>query len=264
MNKYLTVYKLEFMHFLEYRSEFIAEFISIFVKLFLGLFFTLAIYENKTDIFSYSINDFATYFLLSAFVGKLIETDVNWVFEEQIRKGKLAIFLIKPINFNKSRLVSELSWKSHSTIYGLLVISLIAFIYSRIIMLRVIPSRIVFFLLATTIGYFLNRAIKLIIGSLTFWTKYIGGISHFISQVINILGGQWLPIEFFGPFLKYIRLLPFSYIYYFPIQILIREEINNFDIVKIIALELVWTILFHLLFILLWKKGIKHFESVGI
>ena len=123
---------------------------------------------------------------------------------------------------------------------------------------------ILIFILSTIISFFLNRSFKFIIGTFNFWTKDTNGISSFINEVISILGGKWLPIDFFGPLSSIIKLLPFSYGFYFPIQILINSNLDSNDILKILFLEILWTIVFTLVGYFLWKRGLKKFESVGI
>lgn len=264
MRKYFCVFKIEFLRFLQYRSEFIAEIIAIFVRVFIVLFFALAVYENKTEIYGYSLAGFATYSLLTSFIMQIIDTDINWVLAHEIRKGNLANYLLKPLKYNWYRLFAELSWKSHSLFYNLLVLTALTILYAKTFTLQIISSRIWIFLIAMILSYLFNRSWRYIIGTLAFWTKDIGGISNFIREITGFLGGSWLPLDFFGPFTNILKLLPFSYIFYFPIQIIIDSNLNSLDIIKILSIEAVWVILLSFIGQILWKKGIKHFESVGI
>lgn len=263
MKKYLHVFKIEFIHFLQYRSEFIAELISVFIRLFVVLFFAIAVYENKAEIYGYTLSTFATYSLLTTVMQRIVDSDVNWVLAEQIRKGGLANFLVKPIKYNWYRLFAELSWKSHSLFYNFLVIGILTIFYAKTFTLQIVSSRIILFIIAAAISFFFNRAIKYIIGTLGFWTKDIGGISSFLNEFIGLLGGSWLPLDFLSSFATILKLLPFSYIYYFPIQILMNPSLTANDTAKILLLEISWTLLFFFIGKVLWNKGLKRFESVG-
>jgi len=263
MKKYLAIFKIEFLHFLQYRSEFIAELISIFVNFFIVIFFALAVFENKTEVYGYTLASFATYSLLKSIMSQIVDTDINWVLAHQIRKGDLANYLLKPLRFNWYRLFAELSWKSHSLFYSSFVFAALTVIYARTFTLQIVSIRIPLFVFCAIISYFFNRSFRFIIGTLAFWTKDIGGISSFLNEITSLIGGRWLPLDFFGPLATILKLLPFSYAFYFPIQILIDPSLNTSDIGKIILLEIFWTILFSLAGIILWQKGLKHFESVG-
>jgi ABC-2 type transport system permease protein len=264
VKKYFQVYKTEFLSFLQYRSEFIAEIIAIFIRVFIVLYLALAVYENKEEIYGYTLSGFATYTLLTSFIFQIIDTDINWVLSHQIRKGDLANYLLKPLKYNWYRLFAELSWKSHSLFYSLLVLTAMTFLYAKTFTLQIVSSRIWVFAVAMILSYLFNRSWRYIIGTLAFWTKDIGGISNFIKEISGFLGGSGLPLEFFGPFTNLLKLLPFSYIFYFPIQIIIDPNLNSFNILKILVIESIWVILLFIIGQILWKKGIKHFESVGI
>jgi ABC-2 type transport system permease protein len=264
MKKYLTVFKTEFLHFLQYRSEFFSIVLSILVQLFIFIFITLAIFENKNEVYGITISQLATYSLLSSFLLKAVGTDVNWVLVDHIRSGKLANFLIKPISYNLHRISAELSWKFHLVAYTVITLGLLAIFYSSIFKLSINISRIPIFIISAALAYLLNRSIRLLIGILGFWTKDIGGISNFVNNILSILGGAWYPLEFFGPFANLFRILPFSYMYYFPIQLLTDQTMSLTKVVSIILVQLFWVLIFSVIASLFWKKGIKHFESVGI
>lgn len=264
MNKYFAIFKIEFIHFLEYRSEFIAELISIFVQLFISAFFALAFFENTNDVYGYSISTYITYVVLTAVVSKLVNTDIGWVLAEQIKNGDLSNLLVKPLQFNWYRLFAELSWKSHSLFYSLIAIGVTSIVLLKQFTFHIILTRIPIFLIAILMSYFLNRAFRYIVGCLAFWTKDTGGITNFINEVLSILGGKWFPLEFYGPLFAIVKLLPFSYIYYFPVQLLINRSLEMNAIGRILLIELLWTILFTVIGQFIWRKGIKHFESVGI
>jgi len=264
MKKYLTVYKTEFLHFLQYRSEFIAEFISIFITLFITLYFALAVYEHKDEIYGYTLSEFASYALLTRIIQYTVDTDIAGVLPEDIKKGSLATTLLKPIRYNVYRLFAELSWKTHALFYNGITLGLLTILYASVFDLQIITSRIPLFILALILGYFLNRAFRFLTGVIAFWTKDTSGLSNFIREIMGLLGGSWLPLDFLGIFASVLKILPFSYIFYFPIQLLINSELTNTDILRILVLELAWMVCFTLLGFVLWKRGLKQFESVGI
>lgn len=264
MSKYLHTYKIGFLHFLQYRFEILAGIISIFISLGIGLFFALAIYENRVEVYSYTLSAFVTYTLLSTIIKSVVDTNINWILSKQIRSGRLADFLVKPINYNLFRISTEASWKTQSLISYFFIFTIFIILYAKTFTLEIFFSRIPLFILALVMSMFLNRSFKFIIGVISFWSKDTGGISSFINQVIGALGGGWMPLEFLGIFSNFLKLLPFSYIFYFPIQILTVKALGNSQIATILLIELAWIVIFYMVGILLWKRGIKHFESVGI
>lgn len=264
MKKYLAIFKMEFLGFFEYRSDFISTLVTTLVRLFVSLFLAYAIFENKTEVYGYTRDSFITYTLVVMILQKMVPSDIQWIITEDILRGKLALALIKPIRYNLYRLASELARKTIELVYNLITVIIVTFIYSRLFEIVIIPERIPAFLLFMFLGYLLHRSYDYIIGLIAFWVKDTSGIDNFSYQIIGLLSGSWLPIDFFGPLASIVKLIPFSYLIYFPIQVLTNDSVSSLQIVKLLVLMIFWIILFMIIGQILWKKGLKKFESVGL
>jgi len=264
MVKYLATFKCSLINSLQYRGEFILGLFSISASLIITIFFSKAFYENTDSIYGYTLSEFATYTLTSSFIRTIIETNINWHLSENIRSGELSDMIIKPINFNLQQLFSELAWKVNHLLYNLLAFIFIFFIYKLNFEITIIENRIPVFIGAVFISFFLNRSFKQILGNIAFWMKDIGGLSQFVNEVIGLLGGSWIPLDFFKSIFNALKILPFSYIIYFPARLLIDPTIDSESIYQIFILQILWSLLFTTIAHILWKRGIKRYESVGI
>jgi ABC-2 type transport system permease protein len=80
---------------------------------------------------------------------------------------------------------------------------------------------------------------------------------------MGLLGGRWIPLNFFPPVVANVfNLLPFMFLFSFPVQIF-QGQISMGQILRSTAIEIFWLGLFLFIGKVLWKAGVKKYEAYG-
>lgn len=111
---------------------------------------------------------------------------------------------------------------------------------------------------ALIFGIILFFSIKLLFGSISFWTKRS---IQLMSMVYNLNDFSKYPLEIFGNVIKAFLLyvIPFSLVLFRPIEALM----NQTDVWLPLLLSGVGSLVFLSLSLIVYRQGLKHYESIG-
>ena len=120
------------------------------------------------------------------------------------------------------------------------------------------------FLVTASLGVCWGYLFQLIIGASGFWLTQSRGFINFTGVIGRIFGGVYAPLSFFPDwFTKIAGVTPFPYQRYFPIAIWLGKA-TKVEVIMGIITQLVWIGVFYLLLMVVWRKGMKRYESIGI
>jgi ABC-2 type transport system permease protein len=98
---------------------------------------------------------------------------------------------------------------------------------------------------------------------LAFWLTETDALHSLLWAGLFIGGGQGIPLSFFSASVRgVLEMLPFAYIFSFPLEIFsgkLSVEEMIFGILK----QLAWILLLALLYKFLWKRGTRAYQSFG-
>lgn len=116
---------------------------------------------------------------------------------------------------------------------------------------------LVIFLLTGSLATFIN----LIVGFIAFWTGEASHIKLATNQVIALLSGALLPLSYYPKQIQTIlNYLPFKYLIQFPADVYLGKTTNN-EIFTGITIMCFWILFLYLLAEIVYKKGVKIYES---
>jgi ABC-2 type transport system permease protein len=173
---------------------------------------------------------------------------------DDIKSGNVEMFINKPVNYVLLSFYKTLG----QGIYSFVVISIIGII-AMILFLGVpevnpvifIPTIIITLILGQTLGLIMYS----IIGILSFFMHDIRPVYWITDKIVMVLGGSYLPIAFFPPFMKAIAYLsPFGAINFASSTV---YDFWNTDFIIRIAMQVGWIILFGLILIYVFDKAKK-------
>jgi ABC-2 type transport system permease protein len=122
-----------------------------------------------------------------------------------------------------------------------------------------IPPLALSIVLAAGVCFFM----KLCLGCVGFWTNNIYGVSTVYEVVANVLGGVLVPLALLpGPLQTLAQLLPIQAVYAVPLSIFLGRS-TGVDLWIDLGLQLDWIVVLWGLARLLWRAGLKQYESVG-
>ena len=208
-------------------------------------------------------NDFITYYLTLLIVDQLTSEITIHSIAYNIQDGTLAGELLRPAHPILTRaLIDNLAFKALNLMAFIPIWGVLFFLF-RPDYSSVTPGSILLALPAILIGFALNFFIGATITCLAFWTTRVYSVSQFISLVIILLSGQFVPLQLMPRLVQNIAaFLPFQMLRYVPIEIIL----NRMPLSAILfeyGFNLLWLLIFIFLFRLVWARGIKHFSSVG-
>ena len=262
MLKYLATMRLGWLDAVEYRTEFFVSIFSWSIRLFIAIFLWLAVTEARGgEIAGYSFSKIINYLFIIQIISSFTFSRVSFDIAHDIYRGDFANFMLKPLNYLLFRLTHEISKNFFRTVLSIIIFgALIAIGFGGIpLALWKIPAVILSFVGS----YILNFCIVSIIALSAFWIVNATRLTFIYFGILTIFSGMLIPIDLFPPNMFAIfRLMPFAYIFFFPAKVLQAATLDA-SLLQSFALQLGFILLFGVLMILMFRRGLKHFEAVG-
>lgn len=264
MKKYLETIKQSILYCLVYRWRVVIWVLNDSVNFLIFPFIWLAIYGSREMIGGYSKADIVTYFLIIIVVKLVSDSHVSNSMREDIIEGRLNFYLVRPVNFIFSRCLHEVSYKLFSGIFFIPLIIVISLFFKQYLVLPQSILQLVLFLFSLILAFILSNAFQFIIGFACFWLGNNSGPNNLNHLADLVFSGRIAPLVFFPPFLKLIAsVLPFKYISYFPAQIFLGQ-IGYQEILLGFIYAMIWIIVIWGIAYIMWRRGLKIYEGVGI
>lgn len=260
--KYQIAYQAALSTFLQYRINVALFAIGHLVSLSGLAFVWLSVYESGQQLGSYTLPEILTYYILIAFLRLTIADGVSMGFQvvEDIKDGRVAPYLLKPINYPLSMLADSLGHATINLVLVTPVIALILFITGTAHYLPPLPS-LAFFFGFMLVGLLFYYLIYFLSALSSFWLDRGSNIIYGLIVMSNFLNGAIIPIDIFPEWLIHIsNYLPFQFLMYTPIQFWLGRA-QNIPAISITAVS--WLIILSIITVLVWRLGIKKFEAVG-
>lgn len=118
-----------------------------------------------------------------------------------------------------------------------------------------------FFIYLLLIGSLTQLTMWTIAGLSAFWLNQTNGMLRLFSFAQELLTGALIPLHLLPMFIQDIsKILPFQYYLYIPLQVLMdRIPIRN--VIHYCFISTGWFVFMLVAAYLIWKKGIRHYES---
>ena len=239
------------------------------------IFLWLAVYSSSEGGIDASINGFTykemiSYVVLTTVFGFVtFNNDTLWYINQDIRKGTIGNYVIKPISYRGKFVASNLGAFLMMVIvfgiplYGISLGVLIGIGFLPIVSVWEFIAHIGLFLVSSILACLLNDTIAYIFGILCFYTSAAWGLNSLKTTVISFLSGALLPLAFFPPVFKdIVSYMPFAGMSQNPVLILLMKY-NYLESLKVILIALAWLIILELFAKLLFTHAIKKVTVQG-
>jgi ABC-2 type transport system permease protein len=116
---------------------------------------------------------------------------------------------------------------------------------------------------AIAIGFGINFLLGATLTCLAFWTTRVYSIDEFYYALSALFSGQFVPLMLLPPVAQRVAgFLPFQFYIYFPVQIILGE-LPLETMLRTYGLGVAWLVVAYLLFLWIWRAGVKRFSAVG-
>ncbi len=206
LKKYKPFFRASSMNLFAYKFQVFSWFLISAVSLVCTFFLWIAVYHNSssTSINGFNIEQIISYILIVNIVTfSLYGSDTLGSISDEIRKGQIAMFLIKPISYRVRFVFSTLG----SLFSGDLIIVFPALIiggsvlitlgYMTVASIPLLIANMLLFIVAQVFAVLIMDSLNYMFGIFCFYTLSIFGLGQIKDVVIAFFAGQLIPVSFF-------------------------------------------------------------------
>lgn len=244
------------LNFVMWRVRVVLQFLTIYI-LWVGLS------SNQQVLFGYSKSLILTYILGTSFLSAIVLSSRTQEIGENINSGDLSTFLIKPFDYFKYWFARDLGDKAMNIFFAIFEFAILFLLLKPPLFVQTDPIYLALTLLAIILATLLYFFFGSLLGMIGFWSPEIWA-PRFLSYIlVFFFAGGLFPLDIFPKAVyEVIRLLPFSYLLYFPLKIYLGQLSIN-EIIFGLLTSLTWILVFFLTVQFIWKKGLKRFGAEG-
>lgn len=272
LKKYRPFFKASTMNTFAYKFSIYTWLLISVVSILCVFFLWTAVFQNSpTEVINgFTFKEIISYtVIITIFTFTINGADTLGTICDEIRKGQIEMYLIKPISYRLRFIYCSLGdLFAVNLILGIptLLISCIFFVSKGYMIIGSVPhfiSNILLFFLSQIFATLLLDSINFFLGIVAFYTYAIFGIIQIKNCIIGFLSGQLLPIAFFPDWARQIiEFSPFVGIAQNPALILLgkmtlKEEISA------ILLQILWLGIFETINHFFYNHSIKKITIQG-
>lgn len=277
--KYKPFFKAGAINAFAYKAAILTWFIITIVEVACTVFLWYAVFNNSSEavINGFTFNQIIVYFVETNIVSFVcFGGETLWLISNEIKEGKIANELIKPISLRGRMLMTTLGIVGmHMLIIGLplITISLVVFYAIGFLTFTSIGAllfSIFSFAILVTLSIILFDAVDYFFGVCCFYTTSAWGINLTKNVIVSFLGGAALPVSFFKfgdvDLSVVINYLPFAGMVQNPVLALTTtysSPVQYLHVVHTIGLAIVWIIIIEVINHLFFNHAIKKVTVQG-
>lgn len=261
--RHVKIYKIFLIQYLktlmEYKTDFLIGMLSFFIVQSSNIIFLYLIFQRIPSLNGWSYHQVLFVYGFSMIPRGLdhLVTDNLWMLANvKVRSGEFDKYLLRPIN----PLFHLLAEKFQPDAFGEVLIGGVIFRYSYLKLgLAFTGIQWLQFAVAVIAGIVIYTSIKLAGASIALWTKKS---QHFLFIVYQLSDFASYPLSIFSGFIKFILtfVFPFAFVAFIPAANLLEKNVVGYSIYSgVIAAVILWLISYQLI----WKSGLKAYESTG-
>lgn len=202
----------------------------------------------------------ARYFLVVFIVRQLTVVWVIWEFESDVVRGRLARYLLTPVEPALRYLASHVAERGARLPFSALLVVLFFALYPDAAFVPSLAS-VGTGLVVVLLAFVLRFLIQYTFAMASFWTERASAIEGLWALVYLFLSGVIAPLPLFPEWLQgTLHVLPFSSLVYLPTAILLGWPV---DVAQGLAVLVGWIVVFAILNRVLWHQGLKRFSAMG-
>lgn len=264
MEKYKWIVVNSFSNYFAYRLNFFLWRIRVIVSILISYFLWYSVFQTKTTVFGYEKGQMLTYILLISFLNAVVLSTQTFRVAQEIQDGSLSTILLQPVSYFGYNFARDVADKLINTVFSILEISLLLWILKPEVVIQTRIYLLALFLGAVFCAAFMYFCINMLLSCIGFWSRESWAPRFIFFILVTFLAGTYFPLDIFPPAVYFLlRLLPFTYLIYFPLKIYLGQ-VTAYDVIGGFTIGLTWCVLLFIFMKLTWNKGIKLYTAEGI
>lgn len=250
--KTLFIIKAYIKTYLRYPANLFFKLVELPFQMFIYIFLWYFIFPDDAGNLSYMICYYLMTGLLSlAYPFIHIAGDI----EQDVFEGAIMNCIVRPYNYIQPILGKYLAWTSLYSIVYIPSIIFVAFYH------HCSAAQIIFFVVQSVIGLFVEFMMWYTIGLCALYTPKIRGVLRIIAAIKVILSGSLIPLTYMPQFVRTATdFLPFKYYIFVPVNTLLTEVSAKSILIDALS-GLTWILIFILASSLIWNNALVRLEA---
>ena len=217
--------------------------------------------QQGGEVGGFTAGEFAAYYIVWTLVRNMNIALTPWAWEDRIKEGHLAAFLLKPMHVIHFDIAFLAGWKVVVIFLWLPIAAFLSLIFHPTFNAS-LDDVVVFFIAIW--GAYLIRSLELwTLGLVTFWTTRVGPVFDVFFTAELLLSGRLVPLALMPDWAQQLaNFFPFKWTFGFPIEALIGQ-LSTEEHLFGLAMQLFWIVALTLVVMVGWKFAVKRFSSVG-
>ena len=262
IKKYYRIAKIYVARLLVFRLRMVIWTLNDAVAIFVLPLVWLAAFGDKTQIQGLTKPELVTYYIVLGIVFILATPHPEEHMNQEIKDGKVSIWLVRPFSYFKNYLMSDALYRLVQAIVVLLLVPLVFFFYRDYLIFTNITS-LFLAIVAGSIGFLIFFQLSFALGCAAFWLDDAYGVHNLYWFYTLVFGGALVPLEFLPKVLQSIAaVLPFRYFHYFPVKLYLNQ-LTTPEIIQGFMVQLLWFALAFVIYKTVWALGTKRYSAVG-
>ncbi len=263
---YVAFARTSFLNLLAYRARYFVGILTYFFNATVWYYIWRALFHERGDgatLGGFTFPQMLTYVTTGWALRSFYFNEVDREIASQVREGRLAMTLIKPVDIQAMTLSQALGESAFRLVLFTVPIGvLLGLVYP--VLPPASPAAFGLFLLSGLLSALLVGAINFCVGLVAIRTTSILGVLRAAKYlVLELLSGLLVPVAFFPePASKVLVWLPFLHMNDTPGRIWLGLA-TGADAARALALQAGWTLLLLFLGRVLWKATARRIEVQG-
>lgn len=259
---YLQQFKTTFASMVQYRASLVIWMIGhVLEPLVYLIVWSTVSNTGGGSVGDYSTADFAAYYIVLMLVNHVTYTWIMYEYEYRVREGDLSFALLRPVHPIHSDIADNVSSKLITLPIMLLAAAALGLFFHPVFRIPIWAAAV--FVPALLLAFLLRFLLEWTLALVAFWTTRVGAVNQTYFVLVLFLSGQIAPLSLFpAPVQAAAEILPFRWMMYFPIELLLGR-LSVQEAATGILVQTVWIGLAFLLLRAVWRAGTRVYSAVG-
>lgn len=263
MKKYWIIARGVMQETFAYRLNFVMWRVRNVFQLLTLYFLWVSLYSDNTTLFGYSTSEMFTYVLGSAFISSIVFSTRTASIGEEINRGNLSHYLLKPIRYFSVWVATDVGDKAMNIAFSIVELLLFLLFFHPPLYIQSNVIYVFFSIISIAIGTGLFFYINILLGSIGFWSPEVWAPRFIFFILLQFFSGALFPLDVLPQFLyQLFQFSPFPYLLYFPLKIYLGH-LSFEHIIAGIFISLTWAFLLYMITKIVWTAGLKMYTAEG-
>jgi len=215
------------------------------------------------SIGGYNSSDFILYYLCMLMLGSFVTSHIMWDLAMEIKEGQFSTALLRPVSFYLVSYLRNVSWRCIRVILFFPCFLILLVLYRSLLGHAVLNLGFTFWI-SLVLGHLVSFTVVMAMAMLALFTQEVFSIFELYYIPMLFLSGQLFPISLLPAWASSLaKLFPFYFTTGAPTEILIGR-VTGAAAWQAIGIQCVWVVLAYGVAQVLWRKGLRHYNGVGM